>query len=167
MIGLFCVVVAVLGSPFKSKLRLEAENAVLRHQLIVLRRGLHGRVRLTNPDRWFFVELYRWFPSILKVLTIIRPETLVRWHKAAFAATGVGSRAREASRETQRLEGPHGSTHVCRPAPSRPQNCMEAFCGSCPHGQMIELRVAAMRGPCCTSPAIGNLCKQASGSNKR
>src|ERR1700676_1697366 len=84
MIGLFCVVVAVLGSPFKSKLRLEAENAVLRHQLIVLRRGLHGRVRLTNPDRWFFVELYRWFPSILKVLTIIRPETLVRWHRAGF-----------------------------------------------------------------------------------
>src|ERR1700731_1789668 len=84
MIRLFCFVLAVLASPFKSKLRLEAENAVLRHQLIVLRRGLHGRVRLTNPDRWFFVQLYRWFPSILQVLTIIRPETLVRWHRAGF-----------------------------------------------------------------------------------
>src|ERR1700682_1198706 len=84
MIGLFCVVVAVLGSPFKSKLRLEASNAVLRHQLIVLRRGLHGRVRLTNHDRWFLIQLYRWFPSILRVLTIIRPETLVRWHRAGF-----------------------------------------------------------------------------------
>ncbi|MCU1252017.1 MAG: Integrase core protein, partial [Edaphobacter sp.] len=41
MIGLFCFVLAVLASPFKSKLRLEAENAVLRHQLIVLRRRLH------------------------------------------------------------------------------------------------------------------------------
>jgi transposase InsO family protein len=57
---------------------------VLRHQLIVLRRRLHGRVRLTNHDRWFFIQLYRWFPSILKVLTIIRPETLVRWHRAGF-----------------------------------------------------------------------------------
>jgi hypothetical protein len=38
MIGLFCFVLAVLASPFKSKLRLEAENAVLRHQLIILRR---------------------------------------------------------------------------------------------------------------------------------
>jgi hypothetical protein len=47
------LVLAVLASPFKSKLRLEAENAVLRHQLNVLRRGLHGRVRLTNQDRWF------------------------------------------------------------------------------------------------------------------
>jgi hypothetical protein len=85
MIGLLCFVLAVLASPFKSKLRLEAENAVLRHQLmIVLRRRLHGRVRLTNHDRWFFIQLYRWLPSILKVLTIIRPETLVRWHRAGF-----------------------------------------------------------------------------------
>src|ERR1700716_2152287 len=84
MIGLLCFVLAVLTSPFKSKLRLEAENAVLRHQLIVLKRRLHGRVRLTNNDRWFFIQLYRWFPSILKVLTITRPETLVRWHRAGF-----------------------------------------------------------------------------------
>src|ERR1700681_3511162 len=84
MIGLLCFVLAVLASPFKSKLRLEAENAVLRHQLIVLRRRLHGRVRLTNHDRWFFIQLYRWVPSILKVLTIIRPVTLVRWHGAGF-----------------------------------------------------------------------------------
>jgi len=84
MIGLLCFVLAVLASPFKSTLRLEAENAVLRHQLNVLRRRPHGRVRLTNNDRWFFIQLYRWFPSILQVLTIIRPETLVRWHRAGF-----------------------------------------------------------------------------------
>jgi hypothetical protein len=84
MIGLLCFVLAVLASPFKSKLRLEAENAVLRHQLIVLRHRVHGRVRLTNHDRWFFIRLYRWFPSILKVLTIVRPETVLRWHRAGF-----------------------------------------------------------------------------------
>src|SRR5258708_1187543 len=84
MIGLFCFVLAVLASPFKSKLRLEAENAVLRHQLMVLTRRLHGRVRLTNNDRWFFIQLYRWVPSIMEVLTIIRAETLVRWHRAGF-----------------------------------------------------------------------------------
>src|ERR1700756_2994026 len=82
MIGLLCFVVAVLASPFKSKVRLEAENAVLRQQLIVLRRRLHGRVRITNHDRWFFIQLYRWFPSILQAFTIIRPETLLRWHRA-------------------------------------------------------------------------------------
>src|ERR1700722_6096832 len=84
MIGLLYFVLAVLASPFKSKLRLRLRNAVLRHQLIVLRRSLHGRVRLTNHDRWFLIELYRRFPSILQVLTIIRPETLVRWHRAGF-----------------------------------------------------------------------------------
>jgi transposase InsO family protein len=88
MIGLLCFVLAVLASPFKSKIRLEAENAVLRHQLIVLRRKLRGRVQLANGDRWFFVQLFRWFPSILKVLTIVRPETLVRWHRAGFRRRG-------------------------------------------------------------------------------
>jgi hypothetical protein len=84
MIGLLCFVLVVLALPFKSKLRLEAENAVLRHQLIVLRRRLHGRVRFTNDDRWLFIRLYRRFPSIRQVLTVIRPETLVRWHRAGF-----------------------------------------------------------------------------------
>src|SRR5471030_2040298 len=84
MIGLFSLFLALLTAPFKSKIRLEAENAALRHQLIVLRRKMQGRVRLTNNDRWFLIQLYRWFPSILNVLTIIRPETLVRWHSAGF-----------------------------------------------------------------------------------
>src|ERR1035438_1050961 len=84
MIGLFSLFLALVASPFKSKSRLEAENAVLRHQLIVLRRKMQGRIRLTNNDRWFLIQLYRRFPSILNVLTIVRPETLVRWHRAGF-----------------------------------------------------------------------------------
>src|ERR1700680_2979213 len=84
MFALFGFVLAILALPFKSKSRLEAENAALRHQLIVLRRKLRGRVRLTNSDRWFFIQLYRWFPSVLNVITIIQPETLVRWHRAGF-----------------------------------------------------------------------------------
>ena len=43
-----------------------------------------GRVRLTNSDRLFFVLLYRWFPSIRATMTIIKPETLVRWHRDGF-----------------------------------------------------------------------------------
>src|SRR5664280_1602397 len=84
MIGLLCFILAILTSPFKSKTRLEAENAALRHQLIVLRRKVKGRAHLTNNDRWFFILMYRWFPSILEVLVIIRPETLVHWHRAGF-----------------------------------------------------------------------------------
>ena len=84
MIRLLCFVLAMLASPFKSKSRLEAENAVLRHQLIVLRRRVRGRAQPTNNDRWFLVQMYRWFPSILTVVTIVQPETLVRWHRAGF-----------------------------------------------------------------------------------
>ena len=65
MIGLLCFVLAVLAAPIKSKVRLEAENAVLRLQLTVLRRRLQARVRLTNNDRRYLIVVYRWFPSIL------------------------------------------------------------------------------------------------------
>jgi len=97
MIGLLCFVLAVLASPFKSKLRLEAENAVLRHKLIVLRRRPHGRVRLTKRDRFFFIQLYRWFPSILKVLIIIRPETLAQGRISRLLALEIASTGRAAA----------------------------------------------------------------------
>src|SRR4029077_10197361 len=84
MIGLLCFVVAVLASAFKSKIRLEAENATLRHQLVVLRRKVKGRAHLTNNDRWFLVQMHRRFPLILEVVTIVQPETLLRWHTAGF-----------------------------------------------------------------------------------
>src|SRR4029077_6722030 len=94
MIALLYFILAVVVSPFKSKSRLEAENAALRYQLIVLRRKVTGRIRLTNGDRLVFIQLYRWFPSILKVIPVIRPETLVRWHRPALFGIGIGSRAR-------------------------------------------------------------------------
>jgi transposase InsO family protein len=84
MIALLFFALAILTSPFKSKRRLEAEKAALRQQLTVLRRQVRGRIQLTNNDRLFFAQLYRWFPSVLEVITVIRPETLVRWHRAGF-----------------------------------------------------------------------------------
>src|SRR4051794_34673647 len=84
MIGLVRVLLAILVLPFRSKAQVEAENAALRHQLMVQQRNSRGKVRLTNGDRLFFIQLYRWSPSILQVLQIIRPETLVRWHRAGF-----------------------------------------------------------------------------------
>jgi hypothetical protein len=50
MIGLLYFILAVLALPFKSKIQLEAENAALRHQLVVLRRKLRGRVQLANSS---------------------------------------------------------------------------------------------------------------------
>jgi hypothetical protein len=84
MVALFCFLLTLFASPFKSKSRLEAENAALRNQLTVLRRKVRGRVQLTSGDRLFLIQLYRWFPSVLKTIMIVRPETLVRWHRAGF-----------------------------------------------------------------------------------
>jgi hypothetical protein len=62
------------------------ETALQRNEGRVAIMVLHGMrgVGKTNHDRLFFIQLYRWFPSILQVLTTIRPETLVRWHRAGF-----------------------------------------------------------------------------------
>src|SRR5881392_2648177 len=84
MIALLIFLLRLLVLPSKPERGLEAENAALRRQLTILQRNVRSRVRLTNSDRLFFVLLYRWFPSILKTMTIVQPETLVRWHRAGF-----------------------------------------------------------------------------------
>jgi hypothetical protein len=84
MIALIRLFLGLLATPFRSKSALEAENAALRQQIIVLRRKVRGRVQLSNADRLFFVWLYRLFPSISRAMLIIRPDTLVRWHRAGF-----------------------------------------------------------------------------------
>ncbi len=84
MIALLWLVTTILASPFKSKCRLEVENAALRHQVMLLRRQARGRIHLTNLDRLFLVQLYRWFPSILRILAVVKPETVIRWHRAGF-----------------------------------------------------------------------------------
>jgi len=66
MIALLWLVLVALGLRFKSKGQLEAENMALRYQVMVLRRQARGKIRLTDLDRLFLVQLYRWFPSIVR-----------------------------------------------------------------------------------------------------
>ena len=84
MAALIFLLLNLVASLFKSKSRLEAENAALRQQLVVLQRQVRGRVKFTNSDRLFFIQLYRWFPSVLKAMMIMRPETVMRWQRAGF-----------------------------------------------------------------------------------
>jgi len=75
-----------LTSVAKSRRRLQAENLVLRHQVNILRRRASMRLRLSNADRLAFVWLYRLCPSVLDAVVIIKPETLIRWHRRGFKA---------------------------------------------------------------------------------
>jgi hypothetical protein len=86
MTDLLRLLLAVLASLFKSRAELEAEILVLRQQVNVLRRRMPKRPALTNSDRLVFVWLYRWFPSIVGALAIVRPETVIRWHRLGFRA---------------------------------------------------------------------------------
>jgi hypothetical protein len=75
-----------IGSRFSRRARLEAENLLLRQQLIVLRRQHPKRVRLLNIDRLLFVWLYRLYPSLLDAIIVIQPETVIRWNHRGFRA---------------------------------------------------------------------------------
>jgi hypothetical protein len=86
MTDLLALILAVLTSLFKSRAELEPENLILRQQINVLRRRLPKRPALTNIDRLLFVWLYRWFPPTVAALAIVRPETIIRWHRVGFRA---------------------------------------------------------------------------------
>jgi len=75
---------SVLVLLFRSRASLEAEILILRHQLNIQRRHLPERLTFSVMDRLTFVGLYRLVPSSLNALTIVKPETVVRWHRAGF-----------------------------------------------------------------------------------
>src|ERR1700741_3649434 len=84
MIDFLKLFLHILVSPFKTQARLEAEIVLLRHQLNVLRQRFPSKPRLTAGDRLIFVWLYRLFPSLLNAITMVQPETIIRWHRTGF-----------------------------------------------------------------------------------
>jgi hypothetical protein len=59
---------------------------ILRHQLNLLQRRAPRRPHLRWVDRALFIWLYRRCPRVLRAITIVRPETVLRWHRMGFAA---------------------------------------------------------------------------------
>src|SRR5215831_4548037 len=78
--------VRLLCDCFKPRQRLEAEILVLRHRLNILQQRAPRRLHLRWADRALFIWLYRRFPRVLDAVTIVRPETVVGWHRMGFAA---------------------------------------------------------------------------------
>jgi len=71
---------------FRSRAALEAEILALRHQLNVLRRKSPGRLAFSSIDRLVFWGMYMFAPNVLEALKIVKPETVLRWHRAGFRA---------------------------------------------------------------------------------
>jgi hypothetical protein len=84
MVDILMLLWSALTGLFRSRARLEAEILVLRQQINVLRRQSPKRFVFRPFDQLVFVGLYRLAPGILGALAIVRPETVVRWHRAGF-----------------------------------------------------------------------------------
>jgi hypothetical protein len=80
----YSLVWSVLVLWFRSRVSLEAEILILRHQLNIQRRHVPKRVAFSAMDRLIFVGLYRLVPDAIKALTIVKPDTVIRWHRAGF-----------------------------------------------------------------------------------
>jgi len=87
----------------RSRSALEVENLVLRQQINVLRRTGPKRPAFSRTDRVIFVGLCRLFPDVRAALAIIKPDTVIRWHRMDSERTGAGSRGRAADGRPCRL----------------------------------------------------------------
>ena len=76
--------VSRLAVRFRSRAVVELENLALRHQLRVLRRQRPGRLRLFAVDKLFWMWLYRFWPRCLEVMVLVKPDTVIRWHRQGF-----------------------------------------------------------------------------------
>jgi hypothetical protein len=80
----YSLVWSVLVSLFRSRVSLEAGVLILRHRLNIQRRHLPKRLAFSAMDRLILVGLYRLVPNTIRALTIVTPETVIRWHRAGF-----------------------------------------------------------------------------------
>ena len=86
MFAPFRLLCAFVFGRFKSRRRLEIENLYLRHQLNIAMRRAPRRLRLRGTDRAFMVWITRFWPDLLSLSRVVRPDTILRWHRAGFRA---------------------------------------------------------------------------------
>src|SRR5580704_6224178 len=100
----YSLVWSVLVLLFRSRVSLEAEILILRHQLNIQRRHLPKRLAFSAMDSLIFVGLYRLAPNTIKALTIVKPDTVIRWHRAGFRLYWHWKSRRRCGRPTVPLE---------------------------------------------------------------
>ena len=90
--------------PITSRAAIEAEIWALRQQINVLRRAAPKRLSFCALDRLVFVGLYLLFPRVCDALAIVKPDTIVRWHRAGFRSYWRWKSRRRGGRPTVPLE---------------------------------------------------------------
>src|SRR6266702_1921706 len=84
MSPVFVALLALLASTFQTRAAQQAEIAALRHQIAVLQRS-SPRLRLKQADRLFWILLSRLWPGWRRCVYIVKPDTVIGWHRTAFA----------------------------------------------------------------------------------
>ena len=84
MITILSALVSLLSFRLRSRASLELELVALRHQVAVLRQQRKGRLRLFSTDRLLWVWLYRIWPQALNVMVLVKPATVIQWHRKGF-----------------------------------------------------------------------------------
>src|ERR1700730_3427600 len=81
MVAILSAVVSIFAFRFRGRASLEIELISLRHQVTVLRRQRPGRLQLSSLDRLLWVWLYRIWPQIIDAMVLVKPATVVQWHR--------------------------------------------------------------------------------------
>jgi hypothetical protein len=81
---------------FRSRAALQTEVLTLRHQLNVLRRRAPKRVAVSDIDRLVLAGRYHLAPEVLGAVKILKPETIIRWHRVGCEPGGGGNQGRAA-----------------------------------------------------------------------
>jgi putative transposase len=84
MMTILSALVPILGFRIRSRASLELELISLRHQVSVLRRRHKGRIRLFSTERLLWVWLYRFWPQVLNTMVLVKPTTVLQWHRHGF-----------------------------------------------------------------------------------
>jgi hypothetical protein len=81
MVAILSAVVSIFAFRFRGRASLELELVALRHQVTVLRRQRPGRLQLSSLDRLLWVWLYRIWPQVIDAMVLVKPATVVQWHR--------------------------------------------------------------------------------------
>jgi putative transposase len=84
MVTIFFAIFSIFAFRFRSRAALELKLLALQHQLAVLRRQRPGRPQLSSLDRLLWVWIYRIWPQVIDAMVLVKPATVVDWHRRGF-----------------------------------------------------------------------------------
>jgi len=134
MSSLFVALFALVASSFRSRAALQAEILALRHQLAVFQKNAPRRLRLHCCDRLLWVVLYRFWSGWRRCLQMVQPDTVLRWHRRAFAWHW--------SRKSRRLSGRPEVAAKIRDLIQRMGRANPLWGAPRIHGELLKLGIA-------------------------